>query len=126
MIEKNEKLEEIRQRLIDLLNEGPFLPGSIKKQWNVCGMPGCRCKAPDNPRKHGPYFQLSFTLAGKSTSMFVKEEEFDHMMVVTRRYRRFKALSLLLVQRYVAEERSERKQRNRNRKEVRHIGESYE
>ncbi len=110
-----EKPEEIRQRLIDLLNEGPLLPGSIKKQWNVCGMPGCRCKDPDNPRKHGPYFQLSFTLAGKSTSMFVKEEECEHMMVATQRYRQFKALSLLLVQSYIAGERSKRKKSNMNR-----------
>jgi len=102
--------------LIDLLNEGPLLPGSIKKQWNVCGMPGCRCKDSDDPRKHGPYFQLSFTLAGKSTSMFVKKEEFEPMMVATQRYRRFKALSLLLVQSYVTAERSKRKQRSRSRK----------
>jgi len=114
--QKKEKPEELRQRLIGLLSEGPLLPGSIKKQWNVCGMSGCRCKDSDNPRKHGPYFQLSFTLAGKSTSMFVKEQEFEDMMVITERYRRFKALSLLLVQSYVAEERDKRKQRNRNRK----------
>ena len=60
--------------------------------------------------------QLSFTLAGKSTSMFVKEEELEHMMVLTQRYRRFKALSLLLVQSYVTGERSKRKQRSRSRK----------
>jgi len=114
--QKKEKPEEIRQRLIELLNEGPLLPGRIKKQWNVCGMSGCRCKDSDDPRKHGPYFQLSFTLAGKSTSMFVKEQESEDMMVLTERYRRFKALSLLLVQSYVAEERDKRKQRNRNRK----------
>ncbi len=111
--QEKEKPEEIRQQLIGLLNEGPLLPGSIKKQWNVCGMPGCRCKDPDDPRKHGPYFQLSFTLAGKSTSMFVKKEDFKDMMALTERYRRFKALSLLLVQSYVAEERDKRK---RNRK----------
>ena len=102
--------------MIELLNEGPLLPGRIKKQWNVCGMSGCRCKDSDDPRKHGPYFQLSFTLAGKSTSMFVKEQEFEDMMALTERYRRFKALSLLLVQSYVAEVRDKRKQRNRNRK----------
>ena len=118
---KEEEAQEIGQRLIDLLNEGPMLPGRIKKQWNVCGMPGCRCKDPDNPQKHGPYFQLSFTLAGKSRSMFVKEKEFDHMMVATQRYRRFKALSLLLVQSYVAGERSKRKQRNRSSKLVKGI-----
>jgi len=117
-----EKTDKIRQRLSDLLSEGPMLPGSIKKQWNICGMPGCRCKDPSDPRKHGPYFQLSFTLAGKSTSMFVKEEEFDPMMVMTERYRRFKALSSLLVHRYVEEERSKRKQRNRNRKQTKDRG----
>ena len=111
--QRKEKPEELRQQLIGLLNEGPLLPGSIKKQWNVCGMPGCRCKDPYDPRKHGPYFQLSFTLAGKSTSMFVKKEEFQDMMTLTERYRRFKALSLRLVQSYVAEERNKRK---RNRK----------
>ena len=87
--QRKKKVQEIRQRMIDLLNEGPLLPGSIRKQWNVCGMPGCRCKDSDDPRKHGPYFQLSFTLAGKSSSMFVKEEEFEHIMVVTQRYRRW-------------------------------------
>ena len=114
--QKKEKAEKIRQSLIELLNEGPLLPGSIKKQWNVCGMPGCRCKDSDDPRKHGPCFQLSFTLAGKSSSIFVKEEEFEDMTVVTERYRRFKALRLLLVQSYAAEERDKRKQRNRTRK----------
>ena len=114
--QKKENPEEIRHCLIGLLNEGPLLPGSIKKQWNVCGMSGCRCKNSDNPRKHGPYFQLSFTLAGKSTSMFVKEQEFEDVMVITQRYRRFKALSLLLVESYVGEERDKRKQRKRNRK----------
>ena len=75
--EMNENSDQIRGRLVELLNEGPMLPGSIKKQWNVCGMPGCRCKDPENPQKHGPYFQLSFTLAGKSTSMFVKDDEYE-------------------------------------------------
>ena len=26
---------------------GPMLPGSISKQWNVCGTEGCACKAAD-------------------------------------------------------------------------------
>lgn len=107
----NENSDQIRGRLVELLNEGLMLPGSIKKQWNVCGMPGCRCKDPDNPQKHGPYFQLSFTLAGKSTSMFVKDDEYEYMASLTERYRRFKALSLKLSQSYVSEERDKRKRR---------------
>jgi len=109
------KLESIKENLIKLLNEGPILPGSIKKQWNVCGMPGCRCKDPVNPKKHGPYFQLSFTIAGKSTSMFVKDDEFTSIREATERYRQFKDLSMQLVQAYVEEERGKRKGRNRRR-----------
>ena len=109
------KSKSIKKSLVKLLDEGLMLPGSIKRQWNVCGMPGCRCKDPENPKKHGPYFQLSFTLAGKSTSMFVKEEEFECVEEATNRYRRFRNLSLQLVQSYVAEEREERKRRGRKR-----------
>ena len=29
---------------------GPMLPGSISKQWNVCGKPGCQCKDPREPK----------------------------------------------------------------------------
>ena len=109
--EKSDGSKQIVEQLMELLNEGPMLPGSIKKQWNVCGMPSCRCKDPDNPQKHGPYNQLSFTLAGKSTSMFVKDDELDYMTEVAERYRHFKALSLKLTQSYVAEERDKRKRR---------------
>ena len=107
------KSECIKEDLIKLLEEGPILPGSIKKQWNVCGMPGCRCKDSVNPIKHGPYFQLSFTLAGKSTSMFVKDDEFACIKEATERYHQFKTLSMQLVQAYVGEERKKRKERKR-------------
>jgi len=39
---------------------GDLRPGSLSTQWNVCGTPGCRCKA-TTPEKHGPYYQVSFT-----------------------------------------------------------------
>jgi hypothetical protein len=107
------KSDKIKKDLVKLLEEGEMLPGSIKKQWNVCGMPGCKCKDPKNPQKHGPYFQLSFTLAGKSTSMFVKDDEFERIKEMTERYRKFRDLSLLLVQDYVKEEREKRKNRKR-------------
>ena len=66
-------LVRIRQ-IKDMLSQlGPVLPGSLSTQWNVCGKPGCRCKDPKKPRKHGPYYQLSFTVDGKSSSLFVKK-----------------------------------------------------
>ena len=109
--------QELKRQIIQLLEEGPMVPGSIKKQWNVCGMPGCRCKDPVDPQKHGPYWQLSFTLAGKSTSMFIKDDEYERMRKATDRYRQFKALSLRLGQSCVEEEREERRKRKRRKKE---------
>ena len=107
--------EAIKNRLVELLSEGKMLPGSISEQWNVCGMPNCRCKDPKSPRKHGPYHQLSFTLAGKSTSMFIKDDELERVRSATKRYHQFKELSLKLVQAYVAQARAERKTRQRTR-----------
>lgn len=112
----NVTTEELKARIIETLEAGPLIPGSIRKQWNVCGMAGCRCKDPENPQKHGPYHQLSFTLAGKSTTMFVKEEEFEHISAAVERYHDFKSLSLELVQVYVEEERNRRKERSGKRR----------
>ncbi len=47
--------------------------GSLSKQYNICGSPGCKCKA-SPPKKHGPYYQLSFTKNGKSSSKFVNKK----------------------------------------------------
>jgi hypothetical protein len=84
---------------------GPVLPGSISKQWNVCGKPGCKCKDPDRPQRHGPYYQLSFTVAGRSSTMFLKPEELAEARRCLRRYRRFKDLNAQLVIAYVAQAR---------------------
>lgn len=46
-------------------------PGSFSTQYNVCGSPGCRCKT-DPPKKHSPYYQISYTRKGKSSSRFVR------------------------------------------------------
>ena len=55
------KAQHLIKRLCSL---GPFLPGSISEQWNVCGTPRCKCKDPKRPQKHGPYYQLSFSVGG--------------------------------------------------------------
>ena len=84
---------------------GPVLPGSISKQWNVCGKPGCRCKEPKRPRRHGPYYQLSFTVAGRSSTLFLKPDELVAARQYLRRYRRFRELNAQLVAAYVAQAR---------------------
>jgi len=65
------RLERIKAALAAM---GELRPGTLSQQYNVCGKPACRCKA-QPPQKHGPYYQLSFTRKGKSSSRFVRREE---------------------------------------------------
>jgi len=96
------ELKRIKKLEESLAQIGPMLPGGITEQWNVCGKAGCKCKDPDKPRKHGPYFQLSFTVGGKSSSMFIKREDLAVAKRAVRNYARFKALTRQLLQARVA------------------------
>ena len=97
-----EKIKAIAAEITELLLDGPMLPGAINEQWNVCGKKGCRCRDEINPRRHGPYSQLSFTLSGKSSSMFIKSTDLQEAQQCTSRYRKFKRLFTRLVEAYVA------------------------
>lgn len=90
MTKEEKQVEIIKKKLMEL---GPFLPGSIREQWNVCGKKDCRCKDPDNPIKHGPYHQLSFSISGKSSTMFIKKEDLPEAKRRVKRYQKYKELS---------------------------------
>jgi hypothetical protein len=83
------RIEEIKKLLVVL---GEMRPGSLSEQYNVCGNPTCRCKDPKKPKKHGPYYQLSYTHKGKSTTEFVKKNEVAGVSRQIRNYRMFKKL----------------------------------
>ena len=83
------RIEEIKKRLVAL---GEMRPGSLSKQYNVCGNPTCRCKDPKNPKKHGPYYQVSYTHKGKSTTQFVKRGTVTETKTQLKNYRTFKKL----------------------------------
>lgn len=89
------KVGRIKRKLSSL---GPILPGSINEQWNVCGTAGCKCKDALNPKKHGPYYQLSFSVGGRSSSLFVKREDLSEARKRVRRYQEFKKLITELIQ----------------------------
>ena len=99
MIKEQRRVEQLKGKLARL---GPLLPGSISEQWNVCGTPGCRCKDPKKPVKHGPYYQLSFTIGGKSSSLFIRKEDLPEARRRLRRYQQFKALCTELVHASIA------------------------
>ena len=100
-----QRIEEIKAALLEL---GPMHPGSISKQYNICGTPGCRCKDPKNPQKHGPYHQLSYTWRGKSTSAFVRKERLEMTREKVTTYKRFRELTREWVDLEVKRERLER------------------
>jgi len=90
--EKIRALEtQVRQVKRDLVRIGDLHPGSLSKQYNVCGNPKCRCKE-DPPKKHGPYCQLSWTRKGKSKSKFVREEEAEKVSRLVQNYARQREL----------------------------------
>jgi hypothetical protein len=76
---------------IALATLGDLRPGTLSEQYNVCGKPGCRCKA-SPPRKHGPYYQVSFTWQGKSQTQFVRREEVPAVRRQIRNYQRLRTL----------------------------------
>jgi Family of unknown function (DUF6788) len=90
---RREKVLERRIERIksDLQALGELRPGSLSEQYNVCGVAGCQCKA-SPPKKHGPYYQLSFTRKGKSTSRFVRREEVAVVRGQLKNYAKLRAL----------------------------------
>jgi hypothetical protein len=94
MTRTERRIETLKRSLQQL---GPFLPGSISRQWNVCGNPTCRCKDPKHPQRHGPYYQLSFTSNGRSSTRFIKQPELAEARRRVVRFRQFKRLNAQLV-----------------------------
>jgi hypothetical protein len=85
---------------------GAVHPGSLSEQYNVCGTPGCRCKDPKHPKKHGPYYQLSYTWRGKSTTRFVRPDRLEAMRQKVDTYKRLRELVQEWVDLSVAWERA--------------------
>jgi hypothetical protein len=46
---------------------GDFQPGSISNPTLRCGKPSCHCAKPNDPG-HGPYYQLTYKIEGKTVT----------------------------------------------------------
>lgn len=86
---------DIEHRIAAIKHElaalGPLHPGSLSRQYNVCGSPSCRCKA-DPPQRHGPYYQLSYTHHKKSSSRFVRKQDLAEVEQQLRNCERLRSL----------------------------------
>lgn len=58
----------------ELATIGFISPGSVVSRYTSCGKPGCRCQA-DPPQRHGPYYQWSRAVAGKTVSRRLNQAE---------------------------------------------------
>jgi Family of unknown function (DUF6788) len=89
-----EKLEaQIAEIKAQLQQQGAMRPGSLSRQYNVCGKPGCRCKDPKRPRRHGPYYQLNYVYRGKKTSQFIRREILAQVRTELANYKQFRHLT---------------------------------
>lgn len=89
---ETELLERIATIKVEIASLGEIRPGSMTEQFNVCGTPNCRCKDKENPRKHGPYHQLSYTRNNRRTSEFVRAVDLQAVLQQIADYDRFIAL----------------------------------
>lgn len=89
------QIETIKQNLLAL---GPMHPGSVSRQYQVCGNPACRCMHPNKkhpnkkPQKHGPYYKLAYVHRGKPVCRFVRAAYVDEMKARLARYKKFRSL----------------------------------
>ena len=85
----------------EILKSGKFHPGKISLQYTVCNKPNCACKAKKNPKKHGPYYQLSYSVKGKSRTRFIQPKDVDKVTEYVNEYNRIKGLLSDLSEAYV-------------------------
>ena len=72
---------------------GDFQPGSITSAIRRCGKPGCHCAKPNHPG-HGPHFQLTQKISGKTaTQNLPSPEAVRKAEREIAEFRRFQALT---------------------------------
>lgn len=53
---------------------GWFRRGTVQRRFMRCGKSGCRCQA-DPPKLHGPYYEWTRKVKGKTVSVRLTEEQ---------------------------------------------------
>ena len=66
--------DRYQQHAVRLAKVGFLLKGSVGQRFLPCGSPGCRCHA-DPPQLHGPYWQWTSKVSGKTVSRMLSEEQ---------------------------------------------------
>ena len=71
----DQRFERLKREVCDV---GPLRRGSVVRRFMPCGKLGCRCQATP-PQLHGPYYQWTRKLRGKTVTVRLTEEEAEHI-----------------------------------------------
>src|SRR5260370_11056333 len=90
-------LQDIDEKILHLKNQlvklGPLHPGSLSRQYHVCGKPGCKCMDPHRPSPHGPYSKLTYVYHGKFTCRFVRADSLQEVTALVAAFKTFRRLN---------------------------------
>ena len=96
-MKKSLTLQEIDEQILHLKNQlmslGPLHPGSLSRQYQVCGRTGCKCVDPHQPRPHGPYTKLTYAYHGKFTCRFVRAGTVKEVAALLATFKNFRKLT---------------------------------
>jgi hypothetical protein len=90
-VRKNTAEEEYRKLKSQIVALGWARPGSVIRRYMPCGKLSCRCKALP-PQLHGPYYQWSHKIRGKTVSARLSEEKATLAKEWAEGHRKFKKL----------------------------------
>lgn len=68
-----DRYRELAEKVADL---GFISAGSITRRYTKCASPNCRCRA-EPPRPHGPYWQWTAKVDGKTVTRRLSQNEAD-------------------------------------------------
>lgn len=83
------EIAAVKQQLLAL---GPMHPGSVSRQYQVCGNPNCRCMDKKRPQRHGPYYKLAYVHSGKPVCRFVRADCVQKVKQRLATYKHFRTL----------------------------------
>lgn len=78
----------LKRRILTL---GWARPGSVTRRFMPCGNPACRC-AGQPPQLHGPYFQWSRKIGGKTESLRLTEGQVRRARMWAKNYKLLRKL----------------------------------
>jgi uncharacterized protein DUF6788 len=91
------EIRQITNELTKLARTGKILPGSIQQRHTRCGRSGCACQD-DPPRPHGPYWQWTRKVAGKTITRRLTTDQIERYRPWIENDRRIRELLTRLEQ----------------------------